>query len=61
MQTEKKSKKIIITIAGIILGIYIIGTVLFSFVCLPNTHVNGKDVSYAPKSSVIGDLSLIHI
>ena len=55
MQTEKKSKKIIITIAGVIIGIYIIGTVLFSFVCLPNTHVNGKDVSYAPKASVIGD------
>lgn len=54
-ETNKKSNKIWITIAGIVVGIYIIGTVLFSFVCLPNTHVNGKNVSFAPKESVIGE------
>lgn len=54
-ETNKKSNKVWITIGGIVVGIYIIGTVLFSFVCLPNTHVNGKNVSFAPKESVIGD------
>lgn len=54
-ETKKKSNKIWITIGGIVVGIYIIGTVLFSFVCLPNTHVNGKNVSFAPKESVIGE------
>lgn len=54
-ETENNSKKRFITIGGIVIGIYIIGTVLFTFITLPNTHVNGKNVSFAPKESVIGD------
>ena len=54
-ETNKNKNKILITVGGIVVGIYIIGTVLFTFVCLPNTHVNGKNVSFAPKESVIGD------
>lgn len=54
-ETNRNKNKILITVGGIVVGIYIIGTVLFSFVCLPNTHVNGKNVSFAPKESVIGD------
>lgn len=54
-QTSNNTKKVILTIGGIVVGIYIIGTILFTFVSLPNTHVNGRDVSFAPKESVIGD------
>ncbi|MFR4763909.1 MAG: peptidoglycan binding domain-containing protein, partial [Anaerococcus obesiensis] len=54
-QTGNNTKKVILTIGGIVVGIYIIGTILFTFVSLPNTHVNGRDVSFAPKESVIGD------
>ena len=53
--TNSKTTKRILTFGGIVLGIYIIGTVLFTFITLPNTHVNGKNVSFAPKESVIGD------
>lgn len=53
--TNSKATKRILTFGGIVLGIYIIGTVLFTFITLPNTHVNGKNVSFAPKESVIGD------
>lgn len=54
-QTSNNTKKVFLTIGGIVVGIYIIGTILFTFVSLPNTHVNGRDVSFAPKESVIGD------
>ena len=54
-RTSNNTKKVILTIGGIVVGIYIIGTILFTFVSLPNTHVNGRDVSFAPKESVIGD------
>lgn len=30
-------------------------TVIFSFITLPNTYINGKDVSYASKQSVLDD------
>lgn len=54
-ETNNNTNKKILTVAGIVLGIYIIGTVLFTFIALPNTHVNGKNVSFSPKESIIGD------
>lgn len=47
-------KKILI-FGLIVLIIYIIGSVVFTFISLPNTYVNGKNVSLASKESVIGD------
>ncbi|MDU3199616.1 MAG: hypothetical protein E6696_04895 [Anaerococcus hydrogenalis] len=51
-ETNNNTNKKILTVAGIVLGIYIIGTVLFTFIALPNTHVNGKNVSFSPKESM---------
>lgn len=52
---NKKNSKIIVTILLAILAIYLIITVIFSFISLPNTFVNGKDVSYASKASILAD------
>ncbi|MSS77322.1 peptidoglycan binding domain-containing protein [Anaerococcus sp. AGMB00486] len=45
----------ILVFALIVLGIYIIGGVIFNFITLPNTYVNGKNVSFASKDTVVGD------
>lgn len=37
------------------LGAYLLITVIFSFINLPNTYINGKDVSFASKQSVLDD------
>lgn len=37
----------------IIIAIYLIVTVIFSFIALPNTHVNGRNISYASKEEAL--------
>ena len=43
---KKLFKKIGIFLGALILSIYLLGVIIFSFVTLPNTKVNGNDVSY---------------
>lgn len=38
----------------ILVIIYLIVTVIFSFIALPNTSINGKDISYASKEEALG-------
>lgn len=45
----------ILVVGLVVLVIYIIGGVIFNFVTLPNTYVNGKNVSFASKDTVVGD------
>lgn len=47
--------KKILVFGLIVLVIYIIGGVIFNFITLPNTYVNGKNVSFASKDTVVGD------
>lgn len=39
-------KKIAIFVGALFLSIYLLGVIIFSFVALPNTKINGNDVSY---------------
>lgn len=54
---EKRTSKThkILVFGLIVLAVYIIIGVLFNFITLPNTYVNGKNVSFASKDTVIGD------
>lgn len=52
-ENKKGSGKIVLIILLAILAVYLIVTVIFSYITLPNTFVNGKDVSYATKASVL--------
>ena len=51
MTENKKNdgKKIGLSILLFILAIYLIVTVIFSFIALPGTYLNGRDISYASK------------
>ncbi len=44
-QKKKRTRKVILIIIGIILGIYLIGVAIFSFMFMPNTKLNGTDIS----------------
>ena len=37
----------------LIVGIYLLGTVVFSYIALPGTYLNGKDISYASKQEAL--------
>lgn len=51
--TEKHTGIIIVSV---IIAIYLIGTVIFSYVALPGTILNGKDISYASKSAALASV-----
>lgn len=51
---EKNTSKIVIVIS-LVLAIYIIGAIIFTFIALPNTYINDKNVSFSAKETVIGD------
>ena len=46
-------KRIAILILSVIVAIYLIGTVIFSYIALPGTILNGKDISYASKKEAL--------
>ncbi|MDO4594979.1 MAG: L,D-transpeptidase family protein [Tissierellia bacterium] len=41
-------------IIGVIIAIYLIGVVVFSFLTLPNTFINGNNVSFMTKAHALG-------
>ena len=43
---KKLIKKINIFFGALFISIYLLGVIIFSFIALPNTKVNGNDVSY---------------
>lgn len=43
---KKIYKKIIIFLGALFISIYLLGVIIFSFIALPNTKINGNDVSY---------------
>ena len=43
---KKLIKKISIFFGALFISIYLLGVIIFSFIALPNTKVNGNDVSY---------------
>ncbi|MFO3717550.1 L,D-transpeptidase family protein [Anaerococcus sp. ENR1011] len=55
--TDKKEKndgkRIGLIIISILVAIYLIGTVIFSYIALPGTFLNGKDISYASKKEAL--------
>ena len=55
--TDKKEtndgKRIGLIILSVLVAIYIIGTVIFSYIALPGTFLNGKDISYASKKEAL--------
>lgn len=54
-ENNKSKNKTWLTIILLLVGIYLVITVIFSFITLPNTYINGRDVSYASKQSVLDD------
>lgn len=55
MEEQKKKKSKLPVVLYIVGGVYLIGVLIFSFITLPNTKVNGRDVSYSAKSSVLAN------
>ena len=55
MTENKKNdgKKIGLSILLFIVAIYLIVTVIFSFIALPGTYLNGRDISYASKKEAL--------
>lgn len=51
-RNNKKSRGLLIGLL-VIIGLYLIVTVVFAFIALPNTFVNGKDISYASKEEAL--------
>lgn len=55
--TENKEtndgKRIGLIIISVLVAIYIIGTAIFSYIALPGTFLNGKDISYASKKEAL--------
>ena len=43
---KKIYKKISIFLGALFISIYLLGVIIFSFIALPNTKINGNDVSY---------------
>ena len=52
-ENKKKKSRVLILIFLVIVALYLIVTVIFSFIALPNTHVNGRDISYASKEEAL--------
>lgn len=51
-RNNKKSRGLLIGLL-VIIGLYLIVTVVFAFIALPNTFVNGRDISYASKEEAL--------
>lgn len=51
-KTKKKSRGLTLTFL-IIIALYLLITVIFSFIALPNTSVNGRDISFASKDEAL--------
>ncbi len=49
---KKKSRALTLFIL-VIIALYLIVTVIFTFIALPNTKVNGRDISYASKDEAL--------
>ena len=49
---NKKSRGLLIGLL-VIIGLYLIVTVVFAFIALPNTFVNGRDISFASKEEAL--------
>jgi len=52
-KNKNDGKKIGLSILLFILAIYLIVTVIFSFIALPGTYLNGRDISYASKKEAL--------
>lgn len=52
-ENNDNKKRTGIIIVSIIIAIYLIGTIIFSYLALPGSHFNGRDISYASKSNVL--------
>ena len=52
-ENNKKKSRTLTLVILVIVALYLIVTVIFSFIALPNTHVNGRDISYASKEEAL--------
>ena len=50
---NKKKSRVLTLIILVIIALYLIVTVIFSFIALPNTYVNGRNISYASKDEAL--------
>lgn len=50
---NKKKSRVLTLIILAIIALYLIVTVIFSFIALPNTYVNGRNISYASKDEAL--------
>lgn len=51
-KNQKKSRTLTLVFL-VIIALYLIVTVIFSFIALPNTYVNGRNISYASKEEAL--------
>lgn len=52
-ENSKKKSRALTLVFLVIIALYLIVTVIFSFIALPNTHVNGRDISFASKDEAL--------
>lgn len=52
-QENNKGKRTAIIIVSVLVAIYLIGSAIFSYIALPGTYLNGRDISYASKSDAL--------
>lgn len=52
-ENNQKKSRILTLIFLVIIALYLIVTVIFTFIALPNTKVNGRDISYASKDEAL--------
>lgn len=50
---NKKKSRTLTLVFLVIIALYLIVTVIFSFIALPNTKVNGRDISFASKDEAL--------
>ena len=52
-ENNKKKSRAFTLIILVLIALYLIVTVIFSFIALPNTYVNGRNISYASKDEAL--------
>lgn len=52
-ENNKKKSRTLTLVILVIVALYLIVTVIFSFIALPNTFINGRDISYASKDEAL--------
>lgn len=52
-ENNKKKSRVLTLIVLVLISLYLIVTVIFSFIALPNTYVNGRNISYASKDEAL--------